>query len=115
MKKHEVIIYANELIKKHLNTDFTYYYERDKVWTFKFGTGYRRLGLCDYRKKQIRISENFIEYATFEEVKDILLHEIAHALTPGAHHGPRWKQKCIELGARPDRLFRHLEVEEITQ
>jgi predicted SprT family Zn-dependent metalloprotease len=34
---------------------------------------------------------------------DTVLHEVAHALTRGDKHGARWKAKCLEIGARPDR------------
>src|SRR4051812_12271673 len=35
---------------------------------------------------------------------DTLLHEIAHALVgPGHGHGPAWRRKCREVGARPVR------------
>lgn len=38
-----------------------------------------------------------------DEVADTILHEIAHALTPGSGHGSAWKLKCIEIGADPQR------------
>ena len=37
-----------------------------------------------------------------ESISDTILHEIAHALTQGAGHGPRWKRKCIEIGAKSE-------------
>jgi predicted SprT family Zn-dependent metalloprotease len=39
------------------------------------------------------------------EVLDTLLHEIAHALTPGDGHMARWKAKCVEIGAKPQRCY----------
>ncbi len=33
----------------------------------------------------------------------VLLHEIAHALTPRDGHGPKWRAMCVRVGARPTR------------
>lgn len=62
-----------------------------------------RLGACKYDKKVIEISEHWIGLETIEKMKDTILHEIAHALTQGDHHGARWKAKCLEIGANPAR------------
>ena len=40
-----------------------------------------------------------------EAVKDTILHEIAHALSPQFGHGPAWRQKCLEIGANPNRCY----------
>lgn len=37
----------------------------------------------------------------YDDLLDTLLHEIAHALTPGDGHGKLWQAKAMELGARP--------------
>jgi predicted SprT family Zn-dependent metalloprotease len=39
------------------------------------------------------------------EVVDTILHEIAHALTPGDGHGPAWKAACLRIGAKPVRCY----------
>ena len=36
------------------------------------------------------------------EVLDTIRHEIAHAKTPDAGHGPMWKLAAIAIGARPE-------------
>jgi len=33
-----------------------------------------------------------------DEIMDTVTHEVAHVLTPGDGHGPRWLAKMIELG-----------------
>ena len=33
----------------------------------------------------------------YQKAKQVLMHEIAHALTPGSSHNERWKDKCKEL------------------
>jgi predicted SprT family Zn-dependent metalloprotease len=48
--------------------------------------------------------------ATKEQIEDSIRHEIAHALTPGAGHGPAWKLMCIRVGAKPQRCASYEEV-----
>ena len=40
-----------------------------------------------------------------DEVRDTILHEIAHALCPKDGHGPRWRATCRRLGAKPVRCY----------
>jgi hypothetical protein len=39
---------------------------------------------------------------------DTCLHEIAHALTPFAGHGPVWQAMCMKIGANPSRFGYYL-------
>lgn len=50
--------------------------------------------------KAISFSEHWVPLMSMEECHDVLLHEIAHALTVDerAQHGRRFKAKCRELG-----------------
>lgn len=61
----------------------------------------RAIGRCHYSKKLIEISLHFAPTLTEKEWKDVVNHEIAHALTPRAGHGPEWKRAAIILGADP--------------
>ena len=73
-------------------------------WTFAFNKRKRALGLCRYATKSIELSIYFVDANTNEEVRDTLLHEIAHALVGHGHgHDDVWKKKCAEVGARPER------------
>lgn len=74
-------------------------------WKFKFSHGKTTFGVCSYKTKTIRLSKHLVLLNDEDKVKDVILHEIAHALTPGAKHGWRWQQKCIEIGAKPERCF----------
>ena len=40
-----------------------------------------------------------------KEVTNTILHEIAHALTPGHHHDRVWKAKAREIGCTGDRCY----------
>lgn len=68
----------------------------------KEGWAYARL-----LEKSITISIHFVRanLETPHEIRDTILHEIAHALAWTRHgertHGPRWKQICREIGAVP--------------
>ena len=86
---------ANSLLKEHGLAD----------WTFKFDRAKRRFGCCNYSTHTISLSRDLTRLNSKAEVRDTLLHEIAHALTRGNGHGPAWRAKCLELGARPERYY----------
>jgi predicted SprT family Zn-dependent metalloprotease len=70
-------------------------------WKFEFSKRSRTTaGWCRDRKGVHRIALNRIYTRLNSEkaVYEILLHEIAHALTPGHHHDGVWQRKCIEIG-----------------
>ena len=76
-------------------------------WKFGWDRARRRLGVCRLLEKSISLSVHFVR-ANLEaphEIRDTILHEIAHALAWTRHgertHGPRWKQICREIGAVP--------------
>lgn len=71
-------------------------------WKWGFNNRKRALGLCDYREKKLFFSTDFVLINPPEIMIDVIKHEIAHALAgPFARHGYIWKQKAIEVGARP--------------
>jgi len=74
-------------------------------WTFRFDNARRRFGACRYGSKQISLSRPLVYLNDIEQVRDTILHEIAHALTPGDGHGPRWRAACKRLGAVPKRCY----------
>ncbi len=65
-------------------------------------TGFR-LGGCHYRLRLIALNTFYVANNSEEMVVDTLLHEVAHALTPGHQHDVVWKAMAIQLGCRPDR------------
>ena len=77
----------------------------DKGWRFEYDTAKRRFGVCRYGSKRIGLSKPLTLANDVERVKDTILHEIAHALTPGHHHDSVWKAKCREIGCKDERCF----------
>lgn len=59
------------------------------------------LGLCSYKDKCIILSAHHIDTHPEPDVKDTILHEVAHALTPFCAHNETWRAKAIELGCSP--------------
>jgi len=70
----------------------------------------RRLGCCCYKYDEeghevpylIRISRPMAKVNSWDTIKLIVLHEIAHALAPDHDHDSVWKAKCVEIGGSPD-------------
>ncbi|HRK30538.1 MAG TPA: SprT-like domain-containing protein [Tepidisphaeraceae bacterium] len=76
------------------------------AWQFDFDHARRRFGACFVTRRAITLSAYLVHLNTEAEVRDTILHEIAHALTPGDGHGARWKAMCVRLGAKPERCFK---------
>ena len=57
-----------------------------------------KLGVCDYQVKTVRLNQQFAVTNDDECVFNALIHEIAHALTPGAEHGPDWLDRLERMG-----------------
>lgn len=80
----------------------------EENWTFVWDNrAVRRYGQCRYRKKEIGVTKKLALINTIEESKDVVLHEIAHALAGGGHgHDHVWKRMCRKVGARPERCYK---------
>lgn len=74
-------------------------------WHFEWNKRKRAAGLCSYGRRTIYLSSVLTAWASKEEVTDTILHEIAHALTPGHKHDWVWKMKAKEIGADGNRCF----------
>ncbi len=79
-------------------------------WTFGFDRARRRLGACRPSGRRITLSAPLTLLNDQAVVRDTVLHEIAHALTPGAGHGASWRAACRRIGARPERCAADGEV-----
>lgn len=76
-------------------------------WSFQFDRAKRRAGCCKRSRMQLTLSSYYISHHNDEaDIKDTILHEIAHALA-GPHHGhdEHWKSICRNIGARPIRCY----------
>lgn len=75
-------------------------------WHFKFDHAKSRMGRCYYPGKIISMSAALVALNTETDVRDVVLHEIAHALVgPSHHHDWIWRIKAREIGARPERCY----------
>ena len=79
-------------------------------WSFAFDHARRRFGACSYTRRRITLSRPLVLLNGMDEVRDTVLHEIAHALCPGDKHGPRWRTTCARIGARPKRCYDEEEI-----
>ena len=79
----------------------------EEGWSFVWDTrAVRRYGQCRYRQREIGVTKVLANLNTIEETKDVVLHEIAPALTgPGHGHDFVWKRMCRKVGARPERFY----------
>ena len=85
---------AWELLRKH------------GLWNWKsaLDRAVRRFGQCDWNNRLITLSAPMTLACPDHEVRDTILHEIAHAMTPGYGHGPVWKAAARRVGATDKRL-----------
>lgn len=76
------------------------------TWSLVFDRAKRRAGVCRAGEQTIGLSRPLTRVHTREQVRDTVLHEIAHALVgPRAGHGPRWQDAALAIGARPHRCL----------
>lgn len=87
--------WAEALIAVHL----------DAGWSFGFDSAKTRAGLCNYTAKRITVSRYLAARYEDDEIHQVLLHEVAHAVAGAtAGHGPRWKAVAADLGYEGKRL-----------
>ncbi len=87
--------WANALIALHL----------DPSWTFGFDNAKTRAGLCNYTAKRITVSKYLAARYDDDEIHQVLLHEVAHAVAgTKAGHGPAWREVGKQLGYEGKRL-----------
>lgn len=77
-----------------------------KGWSFHWDSAKLRFGLCMFGRKVIKMSRALVLANDEKEVRDTILHEIAHALVgPGHGHGRVWKLMAQAIGARPETCY----------
>ena len=96
MELSDVQLLADRLLNEHELFE--------KGWSFSFDRAKRRAGSCKFSKKEITLAKAYAEQVDFKEIKNTILHEIAHALVGPKHgHNEIWKQKALEIGCDAER------------
>lgn len=73
----------------------------DREWSFGFDSGRRRAGLCSYNDKKITVSKYLSLVHKIDDVRQTVLHEIAHAICgPKEGHGKKWLATAKSIGYR---------------
>lgn len=94
-------------VREFANAKLIEYGLYQQGWRFVWDKAKRRLGQCCHQSQEISMSRIITPYLSEEDAKDVVLHEIAHALVDSKHgHNKIWKAKCREIGARPERCGR---------
>lgn len=78
-------------------------------WRFRWDRAVRRLGLCNYRTKTISLSYPLASLNPDYQVKNTILHEIAHALVGSMNgHNNVWRAKAMSIGCNGERCTNSL-------
>jgi len=98
MKLTEALQLANQLLRQHGLENVPIVLDNAKT----------RHGVCRYNRycggvKNIGLSRHYINLNEESAIRNTILHEIAHALTPGHHHDRIWRRKAIEIGCTGER------------
>lgn len=71
----------------------------DNGWSFKWSNSRIAYGSCIDYEKVIKLSKILTRFRKYRDVKDTILHEIAHALVGNYNaHNHIWRNKAIEIG-----------------
>ena len=76
----------------------------EKGWSLRFDKAKRRYGCCMHSRRIISLSSPLTQIRQDDNVKNTILHEIAHALVGGGHgHDDVWRTKALEIGCNGQR------------
>ena len=74
------------------------------TWTVEYDSAKGRAGICRFDPRVIGLSAPLTRLHSVEEVRDTVLHEIAHALVGPRHgHGPAWREAALRIGCSGQR------------
>lgn len=77
------------------------------AWRVVFDRAKTRAGHCSFPTHEISLSAPVMRLQEYSEVRDTILHEIAHALVGPAHgHDDAWRSTAHRIGASGDRVLR---------
>lgn len=73
-------------------------------WTAGLDRAVRRAGATHFADRRITLSRRLTAMYSEDQVRDVVLHEIAHALVGArAGHGPAWRREVVRIGGSPRR------------
>jgi predicted SprT family Zn-dependent metalloprotease len=73
-------------------------------WSFQFDHATKRAGCCKYDHHLISMAYDYAKHASIVDIREAILHEIAHALVGKEHHhDPVWKAKALKIGCSGNR------------
>lgn len=73
-------------------------------WTFSFDRATSRGGQTNHRLKRITLSRTITEMNPVSQVRNTILHEIAHAMVGGRHgHDAVWRAQARQIGCNGQR------------
>ena len=76
-------------------------------WHVDFDLAPRRAAQCMYNEERIQLAVGHCLKADPHEVRNTVLHEIAHAIAgPGHHHDEHWKRIARQIGCTAERCTR---------
>lgn len=74
-------------------------------WTVDLDRARRRAGQADHTRRRITLSRHLMALYSEDEVRETVLHEIAHARVGASHgHDDVWRAEARHLGASGQRL-----------
>ncbi|MGO0575648.1 SprT-like domain-containing protein [Ornithinimicrobium panacihumi] len=87
---------ARTLMDRHGLTSWTFAYDRARV----------RAGACHFTDRRITLSRALTAAHDEEQVRETVLHEIAHALVGPRHgHDAVWRRQAVAIGATGQRGY----------
>jgi len=93
MNMNEVVKTARNLLDQHGFEDI--HIARSKAKTFLGQAVFYRDAFAQMRPMQLKLSETWLTRVSEDEVRDTILHEIAHFKAGlKAGHGRPWKEAC---------------------
>ena len=87
--------------------------ELHAFWNIRWATANMKktAGSCNISQRQIRISKPYAVKVPLEDLRNTVLHEIAHAYVNRTKaikpHGPEWKKKALEIGCNGQTCHRY--------
>jgi predicted SprT family Zn-dependent metalloprotease len=102
MESHAAAVLARRLMNEHL---------AGQGWSFEWDRAKRRFGACHTATKRITLSHTLVLLNDEDEVRNTILHEIAHALAGAkAGHGPVWRAQARAIGCDAKRCYSDTKV-----